>query len=344
MTLWTWTVPQAPQNYLHDRADIAILKTLRTEGQECMSRNQLQRLIDEGRVTADGVPIQARTHLKSGSLIRIDIPAPQLLDLTPENRPIEILYEDEHLLVLNKPPQLTVHPSTTQMEGTLVHALLHHIKDLSGIGGTLRPGIVHRIDKNTSGALVITKHDRAHQKLVETFVRHEIERRYWALCYGAPPPDAPAKIESLIGRSTQDRKKMSMKVKTGKRAVSYFKSLQKFARPHSPEKPFASFLEVTLETGRTHQVRVHLTGIGHSLLGDPTYGTPTEKQAKWLALPEEIRTAVEALPGQALHARVLGFRHPITDVALYFEAPPPPSFAALLTMLENWRPIPPSLR
>lgn len=304
-----------------------------------VSRSQVQKWIDEGRVLINDRPAKSPSvKLQAGDRIRIEVPPPRALELIPEDRPLDILFQDEHLVVVNKPPGLTVHPSATQYTGTLVHALLHHIRDLSGIGGVLRPGIVHRIDKDTSGALVITKTDLAHQRLVETFSKHAIERRYWALVYGSPTsasPDRETKIESLIGRSPSDRKKMSMTVKEGKRAVTYYRRIEEYAQPK--HKPFASLIEARLETGRTHQVRVHLTGSGHSLLGDPVYGTASENQPKWQALPREVQDAMRALPGQALHARVLGFKHPITGQELRFEAEPPESFRLLLETLKRYR-------
>jgi 23S rRNA pseudouridine1911/1915/1917 synthase len=253
----------------------------------------------------------------------------------PEDRPLEVLFEDAHLLVLNKPPGLTVHPSETQVAGTLVHALLHHVKDLSGIGGVLRPGIVHRLDKNTSGALVVTKTDEAHRRLAEIFARHAIEREYWALCYGAlGAREAPMRVESLIGRHPQDRKRMSMTVKTGRRAVSEFATLERYGKGSRP--PFASLVRARLETGRTHQIRVHLTGLGHSVIGDPVYGVPGSRHAKWLDLPPEAREAAAGLPGQALHARVLGFEHPVTGRPVRVEAEPPESFRLLLAVLRRY--------
>ncbi len=336
--VWTWIVPNSV-----DRADTALLKALEAhEGQleggplPSVTRSQLKRLIEEGKVTVNGNPLKASHKLRPGIEIRIEFPPPKPTELIPENLPIDILYEDEHLIVINKPPGLTVHPSATQMEGTLVHALLYHVKDLSGIGGVLRPGIVHRIDKDTSGALVITKTDTAHVALSADFSKHQLERAYWALSYGTPEISGqdPLKIESLIGRSPTDRKKMSMKVKVGKTAISYIKRIEEYSLPH--KKPFASWLEVRLETGRTHQVRVHLHGIGHSILGDPVYGTPAENQPKWKALPELIQSAVRNLPGQALHARTLGFKHPITGKHLRFEATPPPAFQNLQNALKNF--------
>lgn len=332
---WTWEV----QSHLHlthsaERADLAILAALETRAGiatgeiPLLTRSQLKRLMDDGHVTVDKRPIRANLKLKLGMVVEIQFPPPLPSCLIPENRPMIILYEDEHLLVVNKPPRLTVHPSSTQMTGTLVHALLHHIQDLSGIGGVLRPGIVHRIDKNTSGALVITKTDLAHTRLAEIFAKHQIERSYWALCYGSLDSSRePKKVESLIGRSPTDRKKMSMTVSEGRKAITYFKRLEEYSLIN--KKPFASLIEATLETGRTHQVRVHLTGLGHSILGDPAYGTPTLHHPKWLALPKEVQTAVTTLPGQALHARVLGFEHPISGKKLHFEAALPEEFEQL---------------
>ena len=336
---WTWQASASSE-----RSDLVLLKTIQnqegvvTNGElPAITRSQLHRLMSDGFVTMNGLPLKANKRLLPGAIIEIQFPPPIPTELIPEDRPLEILYEDEHLLVVNKPPGLTVHPSTTQMEGTLVHALLHHIQDLSGIGGVLRPGIVHRIDKNTSGALVITKDDETHLKLSKVFSEHTIERAYWALCYGSPDVSStsrPTKIESLLGRSPTDRKKMSMTVKVGRPAVSYFKKIEEFGHPS--KKPFASWLEVTLETGRTHQVRVHLTGLGHSILGDPAYGHPSQTQSKWQALPESVKEAVLQLPGQALHARMLGFQHPVTGQSLRFEANPPPGFTDLLEALKKY--------
>ena len=335
---WSWTV----QLEHSERADTLILKALEANDKPCaVTRSQLKRLFEEERVHVDGRVAKASLKLRIGMKVEISFPPPVPTEITPENIPIEILYEDEDLAVINKPQGLTVHPSPTQMESTLVHALLHHIKDLSGIGGVLRPGIVHRIDKNTSGALVITKHDLAHTRLVETFSQHAIERAYWALCYGSPESvpfkeqnKEKKKIESLIGRHPTDRKKMSMQVTQGRRAVTYL--LKKKEYGISSKKSFASWIEATLETGRTHQVRVHLTGLGSSLLGDPTYGTPTSSQSKWQALPKEIQELVNELPGQALHARILGFKHPITGKMMRFEAEPPVLFTRLLKTLEKY--------
>lgn len=335
---WQWKVPSDAAS---DRADRLILSAL-ASGQGIwsgpavpLSRNQVQRLIDEGKITADGAPIQAKSRLKEGVSVLMEIPPPSPVSVSAENRPIEILFEDPHIAVINKPPGLTVHPSPTQSQGTLVNLLLHHIKDLSGIGGELRPGIVHRLDKDTSGALVITKTDAAHRKLSEVFSRHEIERVYWAFCYGSPR-EAHGKIESFLGRNPRDRKKIASVKKGGRKAITHFRKIVDYFALGS-NTPFASWLELRLETGRTHQIRVHLTVLGNSVLGDPVYGTPLERQAKWLALPVSIQSVVRLLPGQALHARVLGFKHPITGEKLQFEAEVPEAFGRLHRELELLR-------
>jgi 23S rRNA pseudouridine1911/1915/1917 synthase len=340
---WSWVVES---NKAGTRADKAITEALESgqgewEGNStACSRSRLQKLMEEGLVSADGVQIRSNLPLESGMEIEIDFPEAKPILASAEEIPFEILYDDESLLVVNKPPNLTVHPSVTQTEGTLVNALLHRLKKgdltgLSGIGGVLRPGIVHRIDKNTSGALVISKTDEAHHKLTEIFSKHEIERKYWALCYGTPS-QVEGTIRSTLGRNPNDRKKMAMDVPNGRIAITHFKLVEKYGAGLKASSPaFASWLEVTLETGRTHQIRVHLTSIGNSVLGDPVYGEPSERQSKWVGLPGPVQAAVKALPGQALHARVLGFNHPITGKALRFEAEPPEGFSRLLHSLKQ---------
>jgi len=205
------------------------------------------------------------------------------------------------------------------------------VKNLSGIGGKLRPGIVHRIDKDTSGALVVTKDDLTHQGLSKLFAKHDIERKYWAIVYGSPKWKEQT-LKTTIGRSPSDRKKMAVNVPSGREAISHFKVLEEFVIPGAGKSPYASLIEATLETGRTHQIRVHLTHLGHSLLGDPVYGTPSDSQAKWKNLPLPVQAAVRELPGQALHAKTLGFVHPITKKGLLFEASPFEGFQKLLTI------------
>lgn len=337
--LWTWVISE---NRVGVRADKAISEALENEEGEWdgeprpVSRSLLQKLMEKGHVLADGKPLDRSTKLAAGVSVQVRVPAPEPIELVPENITLDILYEDSHLIVVNKQPNLTVHPSSTQRTGTLVHGLLYHIKDLSGIGGKLRPGIVHRIDKDTSGALVITKTDEAHLALSAVFAKHDIERSYSALCYGAPGDWGHSlyRCETKIARNPHDRIRMTTEVKAGKHAVTRFRCLKRFG--HLDKAPFASLIEATLETGRTHQVRVHLTSLNHSILGDPLYGTPSANQPKWKALPEEIQEFVKMLPGQALHARVLGFKHPVTGDTLRFEAPYPPAFQQLLDRLDSY--------
>ena len=299
-----------------------------------LSRSQIQKLLETGEILIDGKTFRSKDIIPPGSEIQIHLPAPVQLDVVPENIPIQVLFEDEHLIVINKQPGLTVHPSSTQVSGTLVNALLHHVKDLSGIGGKLRPGIVHRIDKNTSGALVISKNDETHLGLSKLFATHTIDRKYWAFAYGVPKIEDSLRVETTLGRHPNDRKKMAVNVEGGRKAISHFKVLREYGVPH--KTPFASWVEATLETGRTHQIRVHLNHLGNSILGDTIYGTPSENAPKWKILPTAIQLAVQNLPGQALHARVLGFKHPITGQNLYFEAEPFDDFKNLQTALQKF--------
>jgi 23S rRNA pseudouridine1911/1915/1917 synthase len=314
------------------RADRAILEWCQDQDElQHLTRNQIQKLIDSGNITMDSKSIRSKDLLKAGSRIEIILPAARRMEIEPENIPIELLYEDEFLAVVNKPPGLTVHPSDHERSGTLVNALLFHMKDLSGIGGIMRPGIVHRIDKNTSGALVISKTDLAHAGLAAQFAKHSINRKYWAWVYGCPNwelgPDGTTRIETILGRSPNDRKKMAVNGLPGRKAISRFKPLEFYSLPN--KNSFAAKVEARLETGRTHQVRVHLNHLGHSCLGDPTYGTPTENQSKWKILPKPIQEKVSQLVGQALHAHSLGFIHPISKKELYFEANMPISLIQL---------------
>jgi 23S rRNA pseudouridine1911/1915/1917 synthase len=340
MNTWSWTY-DAKSDSGESRADRLILWALESGlgkwsgSRVSCSRSHLQKLMENSKVTADAKPITPSHKIKLGTKIEIHFPPPEALDLVAEDVKLDVLYEDSHLLVINKPPGLVVHPADQgSKDGTLVNALLFHIKDLSGIGGKLRPGIVHRIDKDTSGALVITKNDETHRLLADVFSKHEIERKYWALVFGAFPEAKTYKIETTIGRNPADRKKMAANVKQGREAVSFAKKVETYGE--TGKLPFGSLVEVGLETGRTHQVRVHLTHLGYSIMGDPIYGKPSSRQKKWTDLPGEVQDAVSVLPGQALHARVLGFVHPITKKKLYFVAEPPAQFAQLLAVLRKY--------
>ncbi|WP_334162399.1 RluA family pseudouridine synthase [Phenylobacterium sp.] len=289
-----------------------------------LSRARLQALIAEGRVSVDGRPVTNGAARAAAGVYRVEVPPPEPAEPQAEAIPLTILYEDAHLVVLDKPPGMAMHPAPGSERGTVVNALLHHCGDsLSGIGGVARPGIVHRIDKETSGVVVAAKTDAAHQGLSALFAGHDIERVYVAFTRGAPSPSRGT-IEGAIARSTHDRKKMALVKSGGRHAVTHYRVERTFG---PQEKPLAARVACRLETGRTHQIRVHLASKGTPCLGDPVYGSgpPAEK----------VREAVRAsgLARQALHAAVLGFRHPVTGEDLRFESPLPADMAALESLL-----------
>jgi 23S rRNA pseudouridine1911/1915/1917 synthase len=289
------------------------------------SRARIQALMAEGRVSRDGAPVTDGSAKAAAGDYRLEIPPPVAAEPQPENIPLVVLYEDEHLIVVDKPAGMAMHPAPGSESGTMVNALLHHCGDsLSGIGGVLRPGIVHRIDKDTSGVIVAAKTDAAHQGLSALFAAHDIERAYLALTRGAPSP-IKGTIEGAIARSTNDRKKMALVKTGGRHAVTHYT----VARTYGPlERPLAARVSCRLETGRTHQIRVHLASKGAPCLGDPVYGSGSP------AAP--VKAAMEAaqLSRQALHAAVLGFVHPITGAMVRCESPFPPDMAALEAGLE----------
>jgi 23S rRNA pseudouridine1911/1915/1917 synthase len=276
-----------------------------------LSRERIKGLIAEGAVTVGKtVARSASAKVQGEERFAIVLPPPEPLAAEPQDIPLDVVFEDAHLVVVNKPAGMVVHPAAGNPDGTLVNALLHHCAgQLSGINGVARPGIVHRIDKDTSGLLVVAKSDAAHEGLARQFADHSITRRYLALCAGHPNPPAGT-IAGRLGRSDRDRKKMAVlpdDTSRGKHAVTHYETLQ--ALTH------ASLIECRLETGRTHQVRVHCASIGHALLGDPVYGRT----------PKALRPLLEELgfARQALHAARLGFRHPISGESLDFCAEPP---------------------
>lgn len=310
------------------RLDVAIPPLYTAEHPDHpLSRSQFKNWIESGSVRLNGETAKASDVPVAGDVLEIEIPEIKMLDLIPIAMELEILYEDEDLAIINKPTRISVHPSDTDSGPTLVHGLLHHFKNLSSIGGVFRPGIVHRLDKNTSGTLVITKSDRAHLPLSEIFAAHRIERQYWALCYGSLVSSSPRKIETLIGRHPVDRKKMAILEKGGKKAVTHILPKERYAE--KGHAPFASWMECRLETGRTHQVRVHLTSLGCPLIGDTTYGNPR-------LTPARVREPIQKLPGQALHSRLIGFTHPITKKDLIIEAPAPKEFTDLHRELQRY--------
>ncbi|MDO9069714.1 MAG: RluA family pseudouridine synthase [Deltaproteobacteria bacterium] len=287
------------------------------------SRSTIQRLIENGHVLVDGKKVRPSAKLKGGELVELSIPEP--LPATPlaEAIPLEVLYEDSDLIVINKAAGMVVHPGAGTASGTLVNALLAHCTDLSGIGGELRPGIVHRLDKGTSGVLVAAKNDRAHQSLSAQFSVHSVKRIYQALIYGTPQQET-GKIEGKIGRHPTDRLRLSGKARNGKNAITRWKVKERYGR--------ISLVELRLETGRTHQIRVHLTEAGFPLLGDPLYADG----GRINNLPDtQLRGMINRLGRQALHARCLGFIHPTSDEYLEFTVEPPEDIQELLTYLRG---------
>jgi len=289
-----------------------------------LSRGRIQALIAEGRIRRGGRPVADAAARAEAGDYEIDIPPLQPAEPQPQEMPLVVLYEDAQLIVLDKPPGIAMHPAPGSESGTLVNALLHHCgASLSGIGGVARPGIVHRIDKETSGVVVAAKTDLAHQALSALFAAHDIDREYVALTRSAPRP-ARGTIEGAIARSTHDRKKMALVKSGGRRAVTHYRVERMFG---PADKPSAARVACRLETGRTHQIRVHLASKGAPCLGDPVYGSG--------APTEPVRRAIEdaGLKRQALHAAVLGFRHPTTGELLRFESPLPPDMARLEQLL-----------
>ena len=278
------------------------------------SRTYLKELIDEGRAELDGKVIKASTKVEAGEKVTLRIPDPETPEILPQPMELSILYEDSDLLIVDKPKGLTVHPAPGHKDGTLVNGILAHCGgELSGINGVMRPGIVHRIDKDTSGALIICKNDSAHRSIARQLKEHSITRRYRGIVIGNLPGD-DGTIEGNIGRNPYDRKKMSVVREGGKSAVTHYHVLKRFGG--------YTYCEFTLETGRTHQIRVHMASIGHPLAGDTVYGP--------------ARSAF-SLEGQALHAMVIGFVHPSSGEYMSFEAPLPAYFTELLQKLEHTR-------
>ena len=289
-----------------------------------MSRARLQALLAEGALTRGGQAVSSGSAKAQPGLYRLAVPAPAAATPQPEDLPLDVLYEDEHLIVLNKAAGMAVHPAMGTPNGTLVNALLHRCADsLSGIGGVARPGIVHRLDKDTSGVMVVAKTDAAHAGLSALFATHDIERAYLALARGAPEPPFGS-IASQIGRSSFDRKKMAVVKSGGREAITHYRVQTVFG---PQERPLASRVLCKLETGRTHQIRVHMASKGSPCLADPIYGSGPPAGV--------VRDAIAAvgLKRQALHAMVLGFVHPIRGETLRFETPPPADMAALEALL-----------
>lgn len=275
------------------------------------SRSQVQQWIKEGHIQVNGEAVKPNFKCPFDAVITVSIPEPEELDVEPENLSLDIAYEDGDVIVVNKPKGMVVHPAPGHYSGTMVNGLMYHCKDLSGINGVLRPGIVHRIDKDTSGLLMVAKNDMAHEHLVNQLVEKSVTRKYTAIVHGLIPHEYGT-VDAPIGRDPKDRQSMAV-VDNGKQAVTHFRVLDRY-------KDF-TLVECELETGRTHQIRVHMKYIGFPLAGDPKYG------------PRKTLS----IEGQALHAGVLGFVHPRTEEYMEFQAELPPEFTKLVNHLENNR-------
>ncbi len=287
------------------------------------SRSFLQNLLDDGQATVNDETCRRSDRVHFGDQVSITIPSATPLDVPAEDIPLEIVYQDADIVLVNKAVGMVVHPNTHDREGTLVNALLHHIDDLSGINGIERPGIVHRIDKDTSGLLVVAKNDHAHKHLSEQFRAHSIDRIYALLCWNTPSNNEDT-ITSSLGRSPHDRKKMASVDRGGKHAVTHYRVLESYG-------PVA-LVECALETGRTHQIRVHFSERQHPLVGDPVYGGTKEKH---LPTNPDLRDLLSPLRGQMLHAATLGFIHPSTDEYVHFHVAPPEPMLGVIQALRR---------
>ena len=286
------------------------------------SRNYLAHLIGAGYVSVDGaIATKPGAKLKGSEQITIQIPPPSRLEVTSQDLPLDILYQDEDLAVIDKPAGMVVHPGAGHGDETLVNALLHHLRDLSGIGGELRPGIVHRLDKETSGLLVVAKNDLAHQTLKDAWGSDRVRKEYLALVYGTPKA-MEGRIDAPIGRDPRDRKRMAV-VSRGRPSLTLYTVVEKLR--------YVSLLRCHLKSGRTHQIRVHLKSIGHPIVGDPLYSGP-----QWKGIPDKkLQKTLASFPRQALHAARLEFPHPRTGKAMGFESPLPEDFARLLERMKE---------
>ena len=279
-----------------------------------LSRSHVQKLIEQGNVLVDGMVRKANYKLRGGEAVQVTVPQAEPISVEPEDIPLDILYEDKDIIVVNKARGMVVHPASGVYSGTLVNALLYHCRDLSGINGEIRPGIVHRLDKDTSGVMVCAKNDTAHLDLAEQIRTKTAHRTYWAIVHGNIKEEAGI-IKGNIGRHPTDRKKMAIVRENGKPAVTHFKVLERFGE--------YTLVECQLETGRTHQIRVHMTSIGHPLINDPKYGPK--------------KSSPFAINGQALHSLQLTLTHPVTKEEMTFTAPLPTDMEKILTGLRNKR-------
>ncbi len=337
----TFTLAEAPP----PRLDKALARDVPEA--EALSRTRIARLIERGAVRVGGQVVRDPRHIAAaGTQIDIAVEEAEESHILPQDIPLEVVFEDSDLIVVNKPAGMVVHPAPGSPDNTLVNALLAHCgDDLSGVGGMKRPGVVHRIDKETSGLLVVAKSDAAHHGLAAQFEAHKVERYYQALVYGVPDANDPRlrgvkgasfepgnilKMTTQLARHKTDRQRQAVLFQGGRHAVTRARTIARFGTP-----PVIALMECWLETGRTHQIRVHMAHAGHGLIGDPVYGG-RRKIAK-AALPEAVAEAVKAFDRQALHAAVLGFEHPLSGENMRFEAALPEDMAALLAALDPTR-------
>lgn len=301
VTAWTVALENAKER---------IDKYITEAWEEEISRSQVQLLISNGHVTVNGAPVKANYKLSAGDVVAVTVPEPEVTDLVPEDIPLDVAYEDSDVIVINKPRGMVVHPAAGHPSGTLVNALMYHCKDLSGINGEIRAGIVHRIDKDTSGLIMAAKNDASHASLAAQLKEHSVTRRYIAVVHGNVSHDKGT-VDAPIGRDPHDRKLYTVTEKNSKRSVTHFTVLERLGD--------CTLLELQLETGRTHQIRVHMKFIGHPLVGDPVYG----------------RSKGITMNGQALHAAILGFVHPSNGEYMEFSRPIPADMEDLLFQLRS---------
>lgn len=314
---------KVPEGKKKERLDTFLVNQI-----ENSTRAKIQKAIQAGLVTINGFPTKANYLVKPGDVILAIQPiSPRPEDVEPEEIPLDIIYEDEYLIVVNKPAGMVAHPAYANYTGTLVNALLHHTKSLSELNDNVRPGIVHRIDKDTSGLLVVAKDDFTHAKLAEQFAKHSIEREYHAVCWGKLP-EQKGEIQTNIARSKSDRKKFTISKSEGKPAITFYEVIEEFE--------FTSYIKLNLKTGRTHQIRVHLSGLGRPIFGDRTYGGDKIHFGSDLPkIKNRVANLLEIMPRQALHAKTLGFIHPHTKNFVRFDSDLPTDFKLLLAKLRT---------
>lgn len=312
---------EIPQEHDHLRVDRVVAQLVPT-----LSRSRIQKLIESGEVRINGDPARSNTKVHTGDVVELEPPLPEKVSIDPEAMPLDILFEDDHLLVLNKPKGVTVHPAGRLRTGTLVNGLLAHCTNLSGINGVLRPGIVHRLDRDTTGLMVVTKDDAAHRGLAEQFEARTVARRYRAILWGCPQPRT-GRVEGDIGRHVKDRRRMTVR-EGGRHAATRYEVVRRYEA--------LSEVILTLETGRTHQIRVHTEHIGHPVFGDPAYGGRS-RQLKGISpmFRGEAGRLLKMTERQMLHAELLGFEHPVTGEKKWFEGELPEDMKMVLDELNR---------